>query len=252
MPWLVASLLAVLTAASPAKADTAQAARWHLEEGSRDVQWRQAERRCERAEAEDRADWRLPSADELWDLASQAEDGDAEARRIVAALEGAAAWSRDVSPSNLAWAASFEHGHLFRLHAANERGLRALCVAGPAPDAAVAVDEGSWVRPLGGDSDSALVWPCIGEAREPVAVRGSLAAFRRALPPGPLREVVQVDFVVDEEGRARFVGPAPGTPDRFGRLAVDALETYRFEPATCDGLAVPVFHRLDLRGGDAP
>ncbi len=251
MHWLAVPLLALLSATSPAVADSAQPVRWHIADAESGLSWRQAARRCERSEAEGRSDWRLPSADELWELASQADAGNDEARRIVADLDGAAAWSRDVSPSNLAWAASFEHGHLFRLHVANERGLRALCVNGPAADGAVEIDQGSWLRPLGVDSDSALVWPCAGEAREPVTARGSLASFRRALPPGPLRERVPVDFVIDAEGRARFVGPIPGTPDRLGRLAVRTLETFRFEPATCDGVPIPVFYHLDFGGNEA-
>ena len=108
--------------------------------------------------------------------------------------------------------------------------------------------EGKWLRTLDVDTDSALLWACTGEYRKPVVERGSLGPFRRGLPPGPLMEPVEVDFVVDAEGLVRYAGPAPGLSRRYSRLAVETLETFLFEPATCDGRPIPVFYRLDFAG----
>lgn len=224
----------------------AGALRWHLADSGRDVSRRTAGRLCERLEAGGRSDWRLPAVAELESLAAGEEDG-----AITAALDGAGAWSREVSPSDLAWVAGFADGFLFRVHVSDSRALRALCVSGPpAPseEEPAAIDEAGWTRALPVDTDSPLLWGCSGQQGEPELVRGSLQSFRRSLPPGPLVEPFDVEFVIGAEGRPRFVGPAPGTGNRLARLAVETLQSFRFEPATCDGRPVPVFYRLSFGG----
>jgi hypothetical protein len=221
---------------------------WSLVQGDRDTNWKRARKHCEKFATDARTDWRLPRERELFELAQRTADGDSDARAAIETLGDAAAWSGDVSSSGLAWAASFTHGYLFRLYVANWRGLRALCVAGPAVVDSTEVETGPWLRPLAAETDSALTWPCTGELRNPVIQAGTLAPFRRAIPPGPLVAVVSVDFVIDAEGWVRFVGPTPETPSRYGALAVDTLMTFRFASATCDGAPIPIFHRLDFGG----
>lgn len=230
---------------------------WHLA-GDDDVRYRQAERVCARLEADGRSDWRLPTPDEIDALAARARDGDEAAGAIVSALGGNAAWTRDASDSGLAWAAAFAHGYQLRIHQGNERSLRALCVAGQESEEPAAgspdfddLAEGPWQRPLDVETDSPLLWGCSGEEAGPVVLTGSVERFNRLLPPGPLRETVPVDFVIDAEGRPRWAGPAPGTSERLGGLAVDTLETLTYAPATCDGQAVPIFFHLDF-GQTAP
>lgn len=253
--WLVpvSPLLILAATVYPLRAVAQEEApQWYLDEEVEAVTHRKATKRCDRVDSDGRSDWRLPTVDELRDLAARATAGNAEAQDLIAAVGDDAAWSRNISPSRLAWAAAFAHGYLFRIHETNEEGLRALCVAradpGAAPDEP-AIDEGGWMHPLDTDTDSPLLWPCTGEQEPPEVVQGSLRRFRRSLPPGPMRETIPVDFVVDAEGRARFVAPTPETPDRFARLAVDTLRTFRYDPATCDGRPIPVFYHLDFGGG---
>lgn len=246
---LVTLGLTLAATAVPASAGEPLDSLWMPETEDLDLPWKRARRHCKRAEVDGRSDFRLPTRGELEALAERSAEGEAAARRIVDSLDGAAAWSRGVSPSKLAWAASFEHGYLFRIHRANERGLRALCVRGPAPaaaDRADPIEEGDWLRPLETGAESALLWPCTGERKDPVVVEGSLQPFREAMPPGPIRQTVRVDFIIDVDGRPRYVGPSPGTRERLGNLAVQTLETFLFEPATCDGEPIPVFYHLDF------
>jgi hypothetical protein len=246
----LSSALPILLAAAPVRAAEPATPLWHLPAPDRDVRWSEAARYCQKSRAGDRSDWRLPAVHELEALALRAERGDSGARETVDALAGAAAWSRNASPSGLAWAASFEHAHLLRIHVANARSLRALCTAGPEPERSPApgIEEGDWLRPLGADTDSALMWPCQGEYRKPVAAGGSLYPFQRWLPPGPIREPILTDFVVCEDGLVRFVAPAVGSPKRYGDLAVKSLMTFVFAPATCDGRPIAVFYQIDFAG----
>jgi hypothetical protein len=248
----VASLAVLLAFSALGYCVSAQDPTWRLA-SDEDVTHRRASRLCERLEAGGRSDWRLPTPDEIDRLAARAEGGDEEAAATVAALGDAAAWTRDDSDSGLAWAGAFAHGFQLRIHQGNERWLRALCVAGPEPGAPAAgapgfddLAEGPWQRPLDVETDSPLLWGCAGEESGPVILKGSIGKFNRLVPPGPLREVVPVDFVIDAEGRPRWAGPAPGSSERLGGLAVDTLETITYAAATCDGEAVPVFFHLDF------
>lgn len=221
---------------------------WRLGPGE-DLTHAEARKSCERLEAEGRGDWRLPTPDEIDRLAATAAEPGGAAAGVIAELGGDAAWTHGVSRTGLAWAAAFAHGFQLRIHAGNDRALRALCVSGagePAGPVGADLEEGPWQRALDVDTDSPLLWGCSGTEIAPKPLRGSVESFRQALPPGPIPEPVPVDFVIDEAGRVRWAGPGTATSKRLGLVAVETLETFRFEPATCDGEPVPVYFHLDF------
>lgn len=245
---LLAAAAGLASLAFPGLAAAAGSDAWHLS-GIRDVDHREAEKVCHRLEEGGRSDWRLPTPGEIDRLAARAREGGEEALALLEGVGPDAAWTRDVSATGLAWAAAFAHGFQLRIHASNERALRVLCVAGEEEGGGPAtadLEKGPWQRALDVETDSPLLWGCSGDALGPRPVNGSIASFRDALPPGPLRETVPVDYVIDVEGRARWIGPAPGTSERLGRLAVSTLGTFRWEPATCDGEPMPIFFHIDF------
>ena len=96
-----------------------------------------------------------------------------------------------------------------------------------------------------------------GTREDPLPWRGDFTPPSRFVSPLPsypqsawatgAQGTVTLEVVVDRDGRVTQVEVLEGLPHGISEAAVDAVRRWRFRPATRDGEAVAVFHRLTLR-----
>jgi TonB family protein len=75
--------------------------------------------------------------------------------------------------------------------------------------------------------------------------------FPQSLPEGVTKGEAVIEFLIDEEGRARLPRMVSATDEAFGYAAVQCVASWRFEPPTRGGKAVAVRARIPIVFGGA-
>lgn len=96
-----------------------------------------------------------------------------------------------------------------------------------------------------------------GVGRWPMKVGGGVLPPRKIYGPQPLyteearqgriQGVVILEAIIDEDGNVRDVKVLKGLPMGLSESATETAKQWRFEPATKDGLPVPVYFNLTVR-----
>jgi TonB family protein len=80
-----------------------------------------------------------------------------------------------------------------------------------------------------------------GEVTRPEKVSGDSPAYTEIARKARVTGVVIVEAVIDEQGNVTDTRVLKGLPMGLDRTAVEAVETWKFKPATLDGRPVPVY-----------
>ncbi|MES1243508.1 MAG: TonB family protein [Acidobacteriota bacterium] len=85
-----------------------------------------------------------------------------------------------------------------------------------------------------------------GEVTRPEKVSGDGPQYSELARRARVTGVVIVEAVIDEQGNVTDTRVLKGLPMGLDRMAVDALKTWKFKPATFRGKAVPVYYTLTI------
>ncbi len=85
-----------------------------------------------------------------------------------------------------------------------------------------------------------------GEVTRPEKVSGDPPVYTEIARRARVTGVVIVEAVIDEQGNVTETRVLKGLPMGLDRSAVDAVEAWKFKPATLDGLPVPVYYTLTV------
>lgn len=85
-----------------------------------------------------------------------------------------------------------------------------------------------------------------GEVSRPEKVAGDPPAYTEMARQARVTGVVIVEVVIDEQGDVTSTKVLKGLPMGLDKEAVDAVQTWKFKPATLHGKAVPVYYILTI------
>lgn len=85
-----------------------------------------------------------------------------------------------------------------------------------------------------------------GEVTRPEKVSGDPPAYTEIARKARIMGVVIVEVIIDEQGNVLSPKVLKGLPMGLDKQAVDAVQTWKFKPATLRGKAVPVYYVLTI------
>ena len=88
--------------------------------------------------------------------------------------------------------------------------------------------------------DAAAAANCTNRVN-PIATSTPKARYPDALKPSRKSGMALTESIVLTNGRVAFTRVMRADDPAFGKAAVEALNKYRYKPATCDGQPVPTF-----------
>lgn len=86
-----------------------------------------------------------------------------------------------------------------------------------------------------------------GDVVPPVKLSGATPVYTEEARQGRVQGVVILEAIIDESGDVEEVKVLKGLPLGLSETAVLAARDWKFEPATRDGVPVPVFYNLTVR-----
>jgi TonB family protein len=81
-----------------------------------------------------------------------------------------------------------------------------------------------------------------GEVTRPEKISGEEAVYKEAARRAGIAGIVILEAVIDEQGNVTKPRVLKGLPMGLDLAAVEAVETWKFKPATLDGRPVPVYY----------
>ncbi|HWM89908.1 MAG TPA: energy transducer TonB [Thermoanaerobaculia bacterium] len=85
-----------------------------------------------------------------------------------------------------------------------------------------------------------------GEVTRPEKISGVSPVYTEVARKARVMGVVIVEAVIDEQGSVTETRVLKGLPMGLDRAAVEAVETWKFKPATLEGKPVPVYYILTV------
>lgn len=85
-----------------------------------------------------------------------------------------------------------------------------------------------------------------GDVTRPEKISGIPPVYTELARKARVMGVVIVEAIIDEQGNVTETRVLKGLPMGLDRAAVEAVETWKFKPATLDGRPVPVFYVLTV------
>jgi TonB family protein len=85
-----------------------------------------------------------------------------------------------------------------------------------------------------------------GNVTRPERISGEDPQYTALARKGRVQGVVIVEAVIDEEGKVTDAKVLKGLPMGLDESALEAVKTWKFEPATLDGKPVPVYYTLTV------
>jgi TonB family protein len=85
-----------------------------------------------------------------------------------------------------------------------------------------------------------------GDVKRPEKISGSPPGYTVEARKDRVTGVVILEAIIDEQGNVTDIKVLKGLPAGLDQAAVKAVESWKFNPATMDGLPVPVYYTLTV------